>query len=246
MLGDASVRSRTGPPCARKIHDAETLCQSSLWTQVGGLRNEVAQQEREPEGVRTQGSRLDPLPSPAQWVRPPTLPIDTRAARMKHAGCGLQLDFTSLQLDDEDDAWPLPADGVGIEGLRTGQKVLALPLGDSISARPGSPLVPAKPIRNWPVADQAPPKLKVPSHALPAPSPPPTGPGGGLATWRGTVPASPGEDEPRANQGHCDMNLDMDALPRDSQGLPMWPCSEGPVRPVVESASDWSSGEDSE
>ena len=265
MLG-ASARSPAGRPCAWKIHDTETLCESSFWTQVRDLQKlskKVEQQEREPKRARKHSSPFDTLPSPAQCARsrcasPPTLPICTCAAPIEPACCGLQLDFASLQLGDEDDAWPLSADGIGTEGLRTGQKVLAPPLDDSISERPGSPHVPAKHARNSPVARQAPPKLEVPSHALPTPSPPP-GPGGDLATRRlaGTVSASPGEEEPRANKGQvdCDMSLahsldmealslGMQALPRDAQGLTMWPRFEGLLRPVVESESDWSSDEE--
>jgi hypothetical protein len=133
MLG-ASARSPAGRPCAWKIHDTKTLCESSFWTQVRDLQKlskKVEQQEREPKRARKHSSPFDTLPSPAQCARPrcaspPTLPICTCAAPIEPACCGLQLDFASLQLGDEDDAWPLSADGIGTEGLRTGQKVLAL------------------------------------------------------------------------------------------------------------------------
>ena len=257
MLG-ARARRSAAPPGARTVCDAETLCEGSFWTQVRDIRKRMEQQPaREPKRAQTHSSPFSSFDTSSSLthspqrraqprsVSPPRLPVCTRAVRIEPTCQGLQADFASLRLDH---ARLLSADVV--EGICTVQK-LALPVGDC----------PAKPAWTWPVA-QAPPKHEVPSNALPTqPSPPQTGgklddddravycsfsetnfaPAPRLA---GTDSALPGQEEPRANKGVLNYDISLAELPRDNQGLPMWPRVERPTRSatrcVAESDSDWS------
>ena len=230
-------------PFAQTFCDAETPSESLFCTQVRELQKKMQQQEREPKRARTHSSAFDSFETSRKAQlrcgSPPTLPIWTRATGIESACYGLQLDFASLRVED---ARPMSADGVGTEGVLTGQKVPIFPFGDgAYSARLDCAHIRANRAQNC-----FPPKPKVSSYTLPTP-PPPWIIAENVATrdLAGTSLALPGQDKPRVTKGSFNHNdtMNIDALPRDAQGLPMWPRFEGPVRFVAESESDWSDEE---